>query len=176
MDSLNIMPTKREDLDEILAIEHRVFPDPWTRLMFADQLDLPKLYTFVSARLGDELVGYAGFLKIKDEGHITNMAVKPERHSRGIGKSLIYFLLLLAQKEVIDSIMLEVRTINNTAQELYKKFGFETLSVRENYYGYEDDAYVMVLRNTNTPRFSKRLEEIRKSLKYNIEDFVNIAS
>ncbi len=175
MDVLRIKTATEEDLDDIMAIEQRVFPDPWTRTMFADQLDLPRLYTFVSAKVGDDLVGYGGILKIKDEGHLTNLAVKPEWQSLGIGKSLVYFLSLVAKTEGISSIMLEVRTPNTAAQELYKKFGFEITTVRKNYYGFEDDAYVMAVYGVERPEFMKLLEDIRKTLKYNIEDYVDVA-
>ncbi len=175
MDVLRITTATEKDLDDILAIEQRVFPDPWTRNMFADQLDLPRLYTFVSAKVGDELVGYGGLLKIKDEGHLTNLAVKPEWQSHGLGKSLVYFLSLVATTEGISSIMLEVRTPNKAAQELYKKFGFKIMAIRKNYYGFEDDAYVMAVYGVERPEFMKLLEDIRKTLKYNIEDYVDVA-
>jgi len=175
MDVLRIKIATEEDLDDIMSIEQRVFPDPWTRTMFADQLDLPKLYTFVRAKVGDELVGYGGLLKIKDEGHMTNLAVKPEWQSRGIGKALVYFLSLLAKTGGISSIMLEGRIPNKAAQELYKKFGFEITAIRKNYYAFEEDAYIMAVYGVDRPEYEKRLEDIRKTLKYNIEDYVDVA-
>ena len=45
----------------------------------------------------------------------------------------------------IQRAYLEVRVRNNVAINLYKKFGFETISTRKGYYKDGEDAYVMLL-------------------------------
>lgn len=167
---------KKEDIGYVAEIESRVFPDPWSYNMFAEQLDLPEMYSLITARMDDEVVGYGGLLRIRDEGHITNLAVKPEMHASGVGKALTYFLFLLALKEGVNSMSLEVRTTNRVAQNLYKDFGFETIAVRKNYYGYEEDALVMAVENIKSGVFQKKLALIRESLDYQIEDCLNLAS
>lgn len=176
MQTLSIRPMQKEDLDHIISIESSVFPDPWTFTMFSEQLDLPQMYSLITARLEDEVVGYGGLLRIRDEGHITNLAVQPQKHGMGIGKSIIYFLFLLALKEQLSSITLEVRTTNIRAQQLYEKFGFQIIASRKNYYGYEDDAFVMMANEVGEPSFQRNLEEIRKNLNFSIIDYVNLAS
>lgn len=46
-------------------------------------------------------------------------------------------------EENVNNITLEVRIDNYSAVNLYKKFGFQIVSVREKYYGSED-AYLMI--------------------------------
>ena len=36
---IEFLPMQRSDLDAVLAIEHEVFPYPWTRGNFNDSLD-----------------------------------------------------------------------------------------------------------------------------------------
>ncbi len=167
---------QKDDLEAVVQIERSVFPDPWSYSMFSEQLDLPQIYSLVIAKIENSVVGYSGFLRIRDEGHITNLAIKPEEQSQGIGKSLVYFMFLLAQKSVVKSISLEVRTTNIKAQKLYSMFGFKSVTMRKNYYGYEDDALIMAIEDIGEPDFQKRLDEIRESLSYRLEDYVNLAS
>lgn len=176
MQRILIEPMKKDDLGSILAIERRVFPDPWSYKMFAEQIDLAQIYSLVVARLDNEITGYSGLLNIGDEGHITNLAVKPEKQSKGIGKSLVYFVLDLARKSGVESISLEVRTTNKKAQKLYSSFGFEAVNVRKNYYSYEDDALVMSVKDIRSLDFCKKLDKVRECLNYRLEDFANVAS
>ena len=46
-------------------------------------------------------------------------------------------------EENINNITLEVRTTNEGAINLYKKYNFKVVSTRKNYYGNED-AYLMI--------------------------------
>lgn len=58
----------------------------------------------------------------------------------GIGSSLInYFLDKFNKKDII----LEVSELNKEAINFYKKFDFEIMSVRKNYYSDNSDAYIM---------------------------------
>jgi len=176
MRNIQIMPMEKEDLEDIIAVERAVFPDPWSQTMFAEQLELPEIYSLITARMDDRVAGYGGLLRIRDEGHITNLAVHPEAQSQGLGKSLVYFLFLLALKESVKSMTLEVRTTNTRAQELYSQFGLEPIALRKNYYGYEEDALVMTIEDISVASYQRRLADIQKSLKCHIQDSLNLAS
>lgn len=67
------------------------------------------------------------------EGDITNVAVAPEHRRKGLAQRLIAeFERLLPDDS--ENIFLEVRESNTPAIELYKKCGFEKLSIRKNFY------------------------------------------
>ena len=66
---------------------------------------------------------------------------KASRHS-GIGTLLLNKLLEICKEKNLDSIFLEVNEKNLNAQKLYKNFGFETISIRKNYYN-SDNGIVM---------------------------------
>ncbi|TET55375.1 MAG: ribosomal-protein-alanine N-acetyltransferase RimI, partial [Actinobacteria bacterium] len=73
---LEIKSMQKDDLEAVVQIERSVFPDPWSYSMFSEQLDLPQIYSLVIAKIENSVVGYSGFLRIRDEGHITNLAIK----------------------------------------------------------------------------------------------------
>ena len=73
---------READLDEVMAMERESFPSAWSRGSYSRELRNRSSYYFV-ARLGEQLVGYVGMWVVGDEGHITTIAVHPERRRRG---------------------------------------------------------------------------------------------
>ena len=63
---------------------------------------------------------------IGDEGHITNVAVKPGFRNRKIGEGIIGVMIDFTSGEGIAHYTLEVRKSNVPAINLYEKFGFRT--------------------------------------------------
>lgn len=78
------------------------------------------------------------------EGDITSVAVIPEYRRLGLAARLIReFEQLLP--ETTENIFLEVRESNTPALELYRKCGFEKISVRKNFYAHpRENAIVMM--------------------------------
>ncbi len=68
------------------------------------------------------------------EGHITNIAVKPAFQRRGIGEFLLRTMIEIAQRNHAVQMTLEVRSDNYNAQSLYRKIGFRDNFIRKNYY------------------------------------------
>jgi len=140
-----IRPMERRDLDEIAEMEKMCFSLPWTRTMFEDELFNPDAYYLVAETDG-KTVGYIGFWKILDEGHITNIAVHPDFRRRGYGRELIAAMIGKAKELGITAVTLEVRISNKTAISLYESFGFLAAGVRKKYYSDNDeDALIMWL-------------------------------
>ena len=67
------------------------------------------------------------------EADITSVAVHPDYRRKGLAQKLLERFAELLPKDT-ESIFLEVRQSNEAAISLYKKFGFEELSVRRNFY------------------------------------------
>ena len=79
------------------------------------------------------------------EGHITNIAVKPAFQKRGIGGFLLRTMIEIAQINHAVQMTLEVRSDNYNAQSLYRKIGFRDNFIRKNYYSAEHaDAVSMI--------------------------------
>ena len=128
------------DVDGIYEIERLCFPDPWSRESVAEELTENPRAFYVVAQIGEEIVGYAGLWWILDEGHITNVAVKPGYRNRRIGSQIIETLLEHTGEQGIRQYTLEVRKSNIAARALYEKYGFVVEGIRPNYYqvGHED--------------------------------------
>ncbi len=140
-----LSPLTVADLDEVLDIERRSFPEPWSRGMFLHELKLPFSTSF-AARAADpphELLGYICWWLIGDELQILNLAVRPERRQRGIGRALVELALDAVQARRAGTVTLEVRQDNGAAIALYRSFGFTESGVRRDYYGYGTDAVLM---------------------------------
>lgn len=81
---------------------------------------------------------------VGDEGHITNVAVKPGYRHRHIGMGIIQVMIEFTTEEGMMHHTLEVRRSNDAAINLYRKFGFEVEGVRKGYYvNNGEDALIM---------------------------------
>ena len=132
------------DAQDIYEIEKLCFPDPWSKESVRFELEENSRAFYVVAEYSGEVVGYAGLWWIEDEGHITNVAVKPGYRNRKIAEGIIKTLISHTSLEGIHHYTLEVRRSNQAAINLYNKFGFEVEGVRPNYYRFEkEDALIM---------------------------------
>ncbi len=140
---LNIQRMKEEDLEEVLRIEKESFSDPWTRESFLEDINKDFTYPAV-ARKDGELVAYTCLWKIEDELQIANIAVDKEQRRQGIAQNLMEWILEQGLKQKCKSVTLDVRVSNSVALTLYRRFGFEQIGRRKNYYRFPvEDAIIM---------------------------------
>lgn len=132
-----------EHLDEVLGIERQCFPSAWSRQSYERELRNSNSYYFVATD-GARVIGYVGMWVIRDEAHITTLAVRVDWRRRGLGSRLLAYAVSLAQGYEVAKVTLEVRERNYPARALYEKFGFEPTSFLPSYYGDTgEDALVM---------------------------------
>jgi len=91
---LEIGPMRRRDLKNVIAIERRIFPSPWSIGLYMSEIAQPATRAYYVASVSSELVGYAGMMVVVGEAHVTNIGVAPEWQRHGVGRRL---LLQLAQ-------------------------------------------------------------------------------
>ena len=145
-DCIQIVPMVRDDLPQVLAIEQVSFPLPYSENLFLMELDLNSAYLLV-AKQADEVKGYLDFWHVDTELHVINIAVSPKTRGQGIGSRLMSYLVDYARQKQADRIYLDVRESNQSAINLYKRFGFKQTDVRKGYYqDTEEDALVMQLK------------------------------
>ncbi len=83
-----------------------------------------------------------------DQSDITSIAVAPEYRRQGIANDLINeFISLLPN--MTESIFLEVRESNSAAIALYKKSGFEQVSIRKRFYSAPDENALIMRKDLN---------------------------
>ena len=89
--------------------------------------------------------GYVGSWLTVPNAEILNLFVSEEYRGLGIGKMLMYDVFEVCKEENIEMLTLEVRISNTHAITMYKDLGFKVSHVRKNYYGDNEDAYLMML-------------------------------
>ncbi len=144
-----LRPMRRGDLDAVLAIEQRAFPQPWSRSFFEKELAAPQARCTVALRDGadgPDIVGYTVCWRVLDEVHLLNVAVRPDVRGLAIGRRLLEAMLEDGRTTGGRVVYLEVRAGNVSARRLYRRLGFRDLGVRRGYYGPGQDAIVMELR------------------------------
>lgn len=137
---------REDDLDEVVAIEQRAYPFPWTRGIFRDCLRAG--YPAWLVEEAGVIAGYGVLSVAADEAHILNVCTAPEAQGRGHGRRLLRALVQLARGHGAQRLFLEVRPSNPQAIALYHAEGFNEIGRRPRYYPAKDgreDAIVMAM-------------------------------
>ena len=145
---IEIRRMTERDLDEVMQIEGRSFPTPWSRRLFERELLLPYAQAFVALEIPPhQVVGYICFWLVGQETHILNLAAHPERRRRGVGSRLLRSGVNYCREKGAQEITLEVRRSNYQAISLYRNFQFQPQGIRPRYYSDSgEDAVIMSLR------------------------------
>jgi len=168
---LELTRMRRRHLRRVLSIEARVYPRPWSASLFLAELSQRATRSYLVARAGQEVVGYAGMMFMGREAHVTNIAVDPDYHGLKVGSRLLWTLCTEAIARGADTVSLEVRVSNKVAQSLYEKFGFSVVGIRKGYYiETHEDAYVMVAKKVNSTDYRLRLKAIRDEIDTALEE------
>ncbi|MBU1754096.1 ribosomal protein S18-alanine N-acetyltransferase [bacterium] len=122
-----------DDIPQIAALEKMCFSMPWSERLFINELENNNSY-FLTIKIRNELIGYAGFWLIVDEAHIVNLAVHPEFRRQGMGGMLLKNILDMAKQKGALKATLEVRETNTPANLLYERLGFVCVALRKGYY------------------------------------------
>ena len=101
------------DLPQVIAIERRAFPTPWSLAMFVLELSKPSGIC-LAAMIDERIVGYLVCSRYDTVWHVMNVAVDDRLLRRGIATALMERLFGLADKPN-EQYTLEVRTSNESA-------------------------------------------------------------
>jgi ribosomal-protein-alanine N-acetyltransferase len=139
---IQIRPLTYPDLPQVIGVERRVFPTPWSLAMFV--LELSKQSgVCLAAFSGDRLVGYMICSRYDTVWHIMNIAVDLEYQRHGLATALLAELYVRVD-DPRARFTLEVRRSNAVAIHLYEREGFRAAGMRRRYYQDNgEDALVM---------------------------------
>ncbi|MBI4740300.1 MAG: ribosomal protein S18-alanine N-acetyltransferase [Betaproteobacteria bacterium] len=142
---VDLLPMNVSDVDEVLAIEYRVYAFPWSRGNFTDSMSSG--YSCRICRIGGELAGYMVVMMAVDDAHLLNIGVAEKWQGKGFGARLLRHAMTEARLAGAQTLLLEVRPSNASALALYRHFGFRQIGVRCGYYpagkGVREDALVL---------------------------------
>lgn len=153
------------DLPAVHAIERASFAVPWPADAYRNELATNRLASYVIARAGDAIVGFAGLWVMVDEAHVTTFAVDPRWRRRGVGERLLLALIDIAVARRAREATLEVRLSNMPARRLYEKYGFRPVGIRPRYYSDNgEDALIMTTEPLDSTAVRDRLAGLRAAL------------
>ena len=136
-----IRAATEEDLLTISLIEKRVFRFPWSKKQIKWELSSQHISSNYVMLLRDNIIGYIFTHKIDKDVQILNIAIDTAYQHKGYGERFLSYFMDQLDEDI--SIILEVRKSNFPAINLYLKFGFSELGIREKYYNDGEDAIVM---------------------------------
>jgi len=142
-----IKPLASANLKEVLRLNLRCFTagDSYNKHTLTYLLNEPRTLSFKTVTAENEMVAFA-FVMVNPNGagHLTTIGVAPEHRRRGVAEALLVHIENRLRSKEIGTIMLEVRTGNCGAQQLYRQAGFHVVQRISGYYTNGEDCYLMM--------------------------------
>ena len=161
-DRLAIASMVSADISVVSQIERASFSTVWPSDAFFNELSTNKLAHYFVGRLDDRIVAYGGIWVILEDSHVTTLAVDPAYRGKRFGEIMLLRLIDEALERGAAWMTLEVRESNTIAQQLYRKYGFTTVTMRRGYYSDDNEsALVMWAGNLKSELYRNRLRVLR---------------
>lgn len=132
--ALKIRRMEGSDLRRVMQIERESFSMPWSEATYWGLLERTDADLFVAESEAGEVIGYAVFWAVLDQGELGNIAVTGAWRRRGVAQQLLDAVIARARERGVRELYLEVRVSNEGAQALYDRNGFVQVGRRRNYY------------------------------------------
>ena len=133
-----------EDVPSVIELDQKSFSLPWPERSFRFELTANPASRCWVADVDGRVVGMIVVWLIIDEAHVATLATHPDFRRRGIAKKLLSHALQHLIDEGARSSFLEVRESNISAQEMYRKFGYEASGRRPRYYKDNDEDAILM--------------------------------
>jgi ribosomal protein S18 acetylase RimI-like enzyme len=119
--------TNVPDWDPLVAIDHLAFDGFWkmSEAGLVEAMRATPRATVLTARIENELAGYALVGSQMTVSYLQRVAVDPSFAGRGIGGSLVQASALWASKRGSRALVLNLRPENDRARRLYEREGFQ---------------------------------------------------
>lgn len=140
---------EQKDFSQVLEIENSCFKNPYTKEELEYEFNKNPVNKIIVAISDDQVVGFIDFLITFNSSTIMQVAVNEESRHQGIATQLLHEMEQSFPKEIddkVEMITLEVRESNIAAQNLYKKDGYEVVTVKKQYYKDGENAIYMLKR------------------------------
>ena len=140
------------DLPQVIAIERRAFPTPWSLAMFVLELSKPSGICLAAVE-GERVLGYCICSRYDTVWHLMNVAVDDTRQREGIATRMLRALFDTADRPD-EQYTLEVRVSNAAAIRMYERFDFRSAGVRPGYYHDNKEDALIMWRTVTAPERS----------------------
>lgn len=175
---IKINKMRKKDISSIMEIERKAYGSfHWSESGFEAEIEnsLGNYFVVKTNDEKEELLGYCGFWAILEEAHITTIAVKDTYRGNHLGELLLQQMIDTGYQKDIKWFTLEVRISNIVAQELYKKYGFQSLGLRKKYYqDTQEDALIMWTESIWSEKFKTKYTELKNNLQEKLDITINL--
>lgn len=132
-----------KDVSQVRRLEELCFSHPWTEQSIAEELAKEDA-CFYGLFYQERLLAYGSLWHVLGQATINNIAVDPRYRKQGLGNRVLAQLEEHCRAHRVESITLEVRSKNLTAQRLYYKNGYQVCGCRKGFYrDPPDDGLIM---------------------------------
>ncbi len=145
---LTVRTLSFSDLPQVIAIERRSFPSPWSLAMFVLELSKPSGICLAAVQ-GGEILGYVICARYDEAFHVMDIAVDPDHRRAGIASALLDGVIARAGEDA--NYTLEVRVSNAGAIALYERYGFRGVGTRPRYYADNGEDAIIMWRAVGSP-------------------------
>lgn len=114
-------------------LEKACFSLPWSLSQCEDAFSQKAFAAFGIWR-GGQLAAYISLYHLEGEMEILNLAVMRQERRQGLGRRLLDMILQVGRKMGMQKAILEVRSSNQAAINLYRNAGFRLAGSRRRYY------------------------------------------
>ena len=165
LSDIEIVPMRRRHLRSVIRIEGQAEHKGWSVGLYLAELRREHDRLYVVARIGEQVVGFAGLLLQGEDAHVTTLSVDAAHRGRRLGTRLMLVLARNAIARGATNLTLEVRSTNEAAIALYRAFGLAPAGIRKNYYAdLGEDALIMWAHEITTAEYAGRLDRIEAAL------------
>ena len=126
MNSPVIRQAVLQDAQQMAELDRICFSVPWSLESFVQELSVNERAMYFVAEIDGQIAGYAGLWQI--------VAVAPQFRRQKLATAILEAFLAEGRARGIRAFTLEVRASNIAAQELYRKFGFQSAGYSPGYY------------------------------------------
>jgi ribosomal protein S18 acetylase RimI-like enzyme len=122
--ALTVQPAEIEDYPVMTEIDQAAFPPPW-QLAFSDLRQAARIAVNCTvARLDGEIVGYQLSTRHRETGHLARLAVLPEMQGKGVGGTLLYYMIRSFLMKGVRVMTVNTQLSNVRSQRLYGAYHF----------------------------------------------------
>ncbi|MCF7924255.1 MAG: ribosomal protein S18-alanine N-acetyltransferase [Candidatus Izimaplasma sp.] len=137
--NVKIRKADENDIEFLHKYENLYFNETTKSGITSEIFNNPLIFAYVMLSK-NVYIGYTIIWLDEDKSQIYSLVIVPEKRNRGYAKALLSHLFEFYKLRKIKEITLEVRKTNIKAINLYKSFGFKSISIKKNYYNDNEDA------------------------------------